>query len=227
MFQAASAFGSVQGALSWIVDRYDSIASWRAVVERLGTFHRAIEAARAGRCQSDPHRERRRRAAFARFRSDIARWHQTAGARRSDTDRTAIGGHHRAVGLGQVDVVPGDVWHLAITRAASIEVPKNMFFLPQKPYIPLGTLRYVITYPHDAASTMIAPDSGAGAARRRIAASGRPARPRRQLAAKPVRRRAAAGRDRARVVGETVLGVPRRGDREPRSDVGGRGVRGG
>jgi putative ATP-binding cassette transporter len=24
-----------------------------------------------------------------------------------------------------------------------------MFFLPQKPYIPLGTLRYVITYPHN------------------------------------------------------------------------------
>jgi putative ATP-binding cassette transporter len=27
-------------------------------------------------------------------------------------------------------------------------MPKNVFFLPQRPYIPLGTLRYVITYPH-------------------------------------------------------------------------------
>jgi putative ATP-binding cassette transporter len=36
----------VQGALSWIVDRYDTLASWRAVVERLSTFHQAIETAR-------------------------------------------------------------------------------------------------------------------------------------------------------------------------------------
>jgi vitamin B12/bleomycin/antimicrobial peptide transport system ATP-binding/permease protein len=29
-----------------------------------------------------------------------------------------------------------------------VEVPPNSFFLPQRPYIPLGTLRHVITYPH-------------------------------------------------------------------------------
>jgi putative ATP-binding cassette transporter len=29
-----------------------------------------------------------------------------------------------------------------------VEVPANSFFLPQRPYIPLGSLRHVITYPH-------------------------------------------------------------------------------
>jgi putative ATP-binding cassette transporter len=41
------------------------------------------------------------------------------------------------------------IWPFA---RGEISVPKNMFFLPQKPYIPLGTLRYVISYPHDPAS---------------------------------------------------------------------------
>jgi putative ATP-binding cassette transporter len=29
-----------------------------------------------------------------------------------------------------------------------VEIPPNSFFLPQRPYIPLGTLRHVITYPN-------------------------------------------------------------------------------
>jgi len=41
------------------------------------------------------------------------------------------------------------IWPFA---RGQIEVPKNMFFLPQRPYIPLGTLRHVITYPNDASN---------------------------------------------------------------------------
>ena len=45
--QTANAFGEVQGAMSWFVDRYSTIAYWRATTERLSSFWRAIEAARA------------------------------------------------------------------------------------------------------------------------------------------------------------------------------------
>jgi putative ATP-binding cassette transporter len=38
------------------------------------------------------------------------------------------------------------IWPFA---SGTIKVPKDMFFLPQRPYIPLGTLRYVIAYPHN------------------------------------------------------------------------------
>ena len=38
------------------------------------------------------------------------------------------------------------IWPFA---RGEIQLPKNVFFLPQRPYIPLGTLRYVITYPLD------------------------------------------------------------------------------
>jgi len=45
--QTADAFGQVQGAMSWFVNSYASLASWRATTERLATFERAIQAARA------------------------------------------------------------------------------------------------------------------------------------------------------------------------------------
>ena len=41
------------------------------------------------------------------------------------------------------------IWPYASGR---VEVPDNMFFLPQRPYIPLGTLREIVTYPRDPAS---------------------------------------------------------------------------
>ena len=47
LMQTADAFGQVQGALSWFVNVYATLAVWRATVERLTTFHRAIVLARA------------------------------------------------------------------------------------------------------------------------------------------------------------------------------------
>src|SRR5262249_61880433 len=42
LMQTSSAFGSVQGALSFFVTAYRSIAEWRAVVERLAGFGESI-----------------------------------------------------------------------------------------------------------------------------------------------------------------------------------------
>ena len=47
LMQTASAFGSVQGALSFFVSVYRQLAEWRAVVERLAGFDESIAAARA------------------------------------------------------------------------------------------------------------------------------------------------------------------------------------
>ncbi|MGH7212425.1 MAG: ABC transporter ATP-binding protein/permease, partial [Acetobacteraceae bacterium] len=47
LMRIVDAFGQVQGSMSWIVNNYAALASWRAEVERLATFHRAIVAARA------------------------------------------------------------------------------------------------------------------------------------------------------------------------------------
>jgi len=47
MMQTASAFGSVQDSLSFIITSYRTIAEWRSVVERLSGFEAAIENAAA------------------------------------------------------------------------------------------------------------------------------------------------------------------------------------
>ncbi len=45
LMQTASAFGEVQGALSYLVDAYTNIASWRAVTDRLTGFNDSIRQA--------------------------------------------------------------------------------------------------------------------------------------------------------------------------------------
>ncbi|HET6307552.1 MAG TPA: SbmA/BacA-like family transporter, partial [Rhodopila sp.] len=47
LMQTVGAFGQVQSALSWFVGAYSQLATWRAIVERLATFDRAIVKARA------------------------------------------------------------------------------------------------------------------------------------------------------------------------------------
>ena len=45
--RVAGSFNQVQSSLSWFVNNYAELANYRAQVERLATFHRAIVAARA------------------------------------------------------------------------------------------------------------------------------------------------------------------------------------
>src|SRR5205085_2142200 len=45
LVQTATAFAQVQDALSFIVSSYTDIAEWRAVVERLSGFERALQQA--------------------------------------------------------------------------------------------------------------------------------------------------------------------------------------
>lgn len=45
LMQIASAFGQVQGALSWFVSSYSTLANWRASVDRLLSFHIALNSA--------------------------------------------------------------------------------------------------------------------------------------------------------------------------------------
>lgn len=147
LFQAASAFGSMESALSWIVDRYETLASWRAVVDRLSGFHRAIEAARVVdtnliRGESDD--------GALRLRGlDLALPDGTKLLEHADL--TLRSGHSVVItgrtGSGKSTLFRAlsGIWPFA---RGEVQVPKNIFFLPQRPYIPLGTLRYVITYPH-------------------------------------------------------------------------------
>jgi putative ATP-binding cassette transporter len=54
LMQVRTAFGAVQGSLSWFIDAYTLLAEWTATVERLGQFQQAMQ--RSRRHARTPHR---------------------------------------------------------------------------------------------------------------------------------------------------------------------------
>jgi putative ATP-binding cassette transporter len=153
--QIASAFGTVQSSLSWFVNTFQTLANWKASVDRLLTFHRALEAAKAGQARHDGLDVQR----------DGART-----VRAEDLDlvlpngRTILADAAFAIEPGERIVLTGPsgsgkstlfralagIWPFGRGR---VRFPGNarVLFLPQKPYIPIGSLRDAVAYPGAAA----------------------------------------------------------------------------
>jgi putative ATP-binding cassette transporter len=146
--QTAGAFGQVQGAMSWFVDTYADLASWRATVERLSTFRRAIEAAHA-RAGEGVHLAAAAGTGYALEGVTLALPDGEELLRQ--TDLTLRAGESVVVtgrsGSGKSTLFRAlaGIWpfgHGAVRRPAG-----SCVFLPQRPYIPLGTLRHALCYP--------------------------------------------------------------------------------
>jgi vitamin B12/bleomycin/antimicrobial peptide transport system ATP-binding/permease protein len=148
LMQTVGAFGQVQSSMSWFVDSYASIAQWRAIVERLSTFHRAIVKARA-----ETH------GGFITSKGgpgivdlrDVTMSLPDGTKLLDHADVTFTAGHSVVItgrtGSGKSTLfrVLAGIWPYG---KGEVKLPPNSFFLPQRPYIPLGTLRHVITYPN-------------------------------------------------------------------------------
>jgi vitamin B12/bleomycin/antimicrobial peptide transport system ATP-binding/permease protein len=153
--QIADAFGQVQGALSWFISNYAdtsgaSIATWRATTDRLTTFKLAIDAAQSAGSEG------------AKVNEVPAGPLVLKGVTLAVPDGTKlIENLDLAFRPGQSAVVVGrsgsgkstlvraiaGIWPFSGGR---IERPVGSLFLPQRPYIPLGTLRQVVAYPESA-----------------------------------------------------------------------------
>ena len=150
LMQTSQAFGQVQDALSFIVTSYTDIAEWRAVVLRLLGFERALARVRAEAAVEGVH-------------------HGTGGADSLSLDRvnlTLPGGRPLMEDVS-FDIRPGDTALISgpsgagkstLFRAIAgiwpfgrgdVRLPRDarVLFLPQKPYLPIGTLREVVSYP--------------------------------------------------------------------------------
>jgi putative ATP-binding cassette transporter len=148
LMQTVGSFASVQGSMSWFVSAYAQLAQWRAIVERLATFHRAIVAARA-----ETH------GGFTTAGAPAGEVHLSDVTMRLPDGTKLLEGASLRLTAGHSVVITGrsgsgkstlfrvlaGIWPFGQGR---VEVPANSFFLPQRPYIPLGTLRHVITYPN-------------------------------------------------------------------------------
>ena len=148
--QTGDAFGQIQGALSWFVDNYSGLAVWRATVDRLTLFEADISLAQAQE--------------GAGFVVEAAPAYQLRNATITLPNGAPLLSHVEAsFAAGRSVVISGrsgsgkstllrtlaGIWPFG---SGTVGRPKgSALFLPQKPYVPLGTLREAITYP-DAAS---------------------------------------------------------------------------
>ena len=117
--QTASAFNSVQTALSFFINVYRAFAEWRAVIERLAGFEAAIASARAIGTTTATIKLAAADAAQIRLDGlDVALPNgKSAGRGRRHRVRAArSGAAHGAFGLGQVDAVPRHRRHLAVRQ---------------------------------------------------------------------------------------------------------------
>jgi putative ATP-binding cassette transporter len=154
VMQAASAFVTVQVAFNWLVDNYPRLADWTASARRLASLLVALD----GLERAD------REATTGRI------------ARTETEDGAALRLHGLAVTLddgsavvqdADVEIAPGEkvlvvgesgAGKSTLVRAMSglwpwgegeIQLQKGarLFLMPQRPYMPLGTLRRAAAYP--------------------------------------------------------------------------------
>ena len=154
MMQTASAFGQVQSALSFFVDNYTSLAELRAVMDRLKGLQAATEHKHPTSIEVTPQPGR----------SDVG----------SDDLTLALPNGQTLLENVKLELPPGRstlVWGASGTGKSTlfralagiwpfgrghVHVPAGarVLFLPQKTYIPIGTLRDAVKYPDDSFEAM-------------------------------------------------------------------------
>jgi putative ATP-binding cassette transporter len=153
LIQIAEAFGKVQDALSFFVSAYRTMAEWRAVIARLDGFEHAIGSATA----------------LVHAPSSIALAPSPSGQidlsellvkLPNGTPLVSASGFTIRAGERILVTGPSGAGKSTLFRAiagiwpygsGAIAVPAKaaLMMLPQRPYLPIGTLKAAIAYPSD------------------------------------------------------------------------------
>jgi putative ATP-binding cassette transporter len=150
LMQTASAFNSVQTALSVFIDVYRQLAEWAAVVERLSGFERAIAQARRVAAASDIVAQPSSSPQAITLEGLDLRLPD--GTPLMAAQDTAIGAPSTLLtgpsGAGKSTLFRAiaGLWPFGRGR---IGIPQGarVMILPQQPYFPVGTLAAAIAYP--------------------------------------------------------------------------------
>jgi len=152
LMQTASAFTSVQKALSFFVEAYRALAEWRAVIARLDGFNIAAERAQAA-ASATPAITVSAREGRDRVEIDDLLVRLPQGTALIAANNIAIAAGERVLltgpsGAGKSTLLRAiaGTWPFG---AGTIRVPKGakLMALPQRPYFPIGTLAAAVTYP--------------------------------------------------------------------------------
>ncbi|MFN8525849.1 MAG: ABC transporter ATP-binding protein/permease [Chloroflexota bacterium] len=151
LFQITNAFGRVQGALSWFVTTYGSLADWKASMDRLLTFQDALneierEAASPATLTVLHGGDGALSVAVERLKLPNGRVVLNDVAFQvSSGDRLLISGPSGSGKTSLFRAIAG-IWPYG-EGAVTVPSGARLLFLPQKPYIPIGTLRAAVSYP--------------------------------------------------------------------------------
>ncbi|WP_294520641.1 ABC transporter ATP-binding protein/permease [uncultured Anaerovibrio sp.] len=146
--QTLSAFGRVQDALSYFVDAYDSIAKYVAVIRRLSGFTQHMEEVDALESKFRRMNNEADALALSDIEIDLPEGHKLI----EGLNLTVNPGEYLLVsgksGAGKSTLLRAlaELWPYG---SGQIAMPDDwrVMFLPQRPYLPLGTLRQAIYYP--------------------------------------------------------------------------------
>lgn len=152
MQQGASGFGRVEGALSFFISAYQTLAAYKAVIDRLTTFNDAM-----GRAESLATGKAR----TIDIKPGTARDITISGLKLNLPDgQTIVTADALSLRPGERSLLvgPSGSGKSTLFRALAgiwpfgegqIGIPQGQsaMLLPQRPYIPMGTLRDAVTYP--------------------------------------------------------------------------------
>lgn len=146
LMQINSAFGNVQENFSWFITAYSDLAAWRATCDRLLSFRQAMT-----------DNENRSPAIDVQSQGNELKVHNLgldlADGRHllTDANMSVAAGERLMLsgrsGSGKSTLLRamGRLWP---DGHGNIRVPAQRYlFLPQKPYLPIGSLREVLSYP--------------------------------------------------------------------------------
>ncbi|MBV8939761.1 MAG: ABC transporter ATP-binding protein/permease [Alphaproteobacteria bacterium] len=150
LMQTVSAFGRVHDALSYIIDAYNSIATWKAVVDRLSGFRDKMETVTTQADAEGPQRVAGGEDALRVEDLTVRLPHGATLIQHLNLELPSGGSLLIAgpSGAGKSTLLRtlAGLWPYAEGRIILSEEARVMF-IPQRTYLPLGPLRDAICYP--------------------------------------------------------------------------------
>lgn len=157
--QTISAFSTVSSSLSWFISSYSTLAAWRAVINRLKEFQRTIEQPQW--LESMAPATEHGGIHIRRVDTPVLRVNALRLLRPDGTPLSTIGSFtiapkarvliRGASGCGKSTLLRSlaGLWPFG---SGTIEMPvsAHVMFVPQKSYMPIGTLKGALCYPADA-----------------------------------------------------------------------------